>query len=405
MRPIKMDLSSPGFKASPLAEVQRLQNHGSVIPINFPFMGRMWGVTRAEPAEYVLTHNQLFVSEPKNAGQPNRMLIPRWMPHSIKAMADNIVVKDDPDHRRLRGLVDKAFAKRSVLDLQGTFQDLAAQLKGDLDRRIAADGQADLIEHISKPLPVLALVEMLGLPPQDIDKFRGWSEAFAELKGLFSFLAATRSVGHIRRYVQELVEARRDVPGEGLIAQLIAAEEAGDKLSTDELSTTLTVLMFAGFETTTHLINGAIWALGEHEHVREELQADSGRIDAFLDETLRWISPFTVTKPRFVAQDQVLDGQQLKQGEMILPMIICANYDDQRFDQPERFVMDRPHAKRHLSFGTGIHNCLGRILARAEAKAVIQALLAEPNFYRVQQPSWAARMGSRNMSGLVLSAG
>ena len=403
MKPLKLDIGSPAFKAQPIHEVRRLQSYGDLVPIHFPFMGKMLATTRAELTEHVLTRSDLFVSEPKNAGKPGASMVPAWMPQSVKDLADNMVVKDDPDHKRLRSLVDKAFAKRSVLDLGPTFDNIAQELVNDLDATLALDGQTDFISVVAKQMPIVAMISMLGLPSEDRQQFTGWASRFANLNGLWEFWLITRAIKQMRDYVATLVETRRVGDPNGLVASLIEAEEAGDKLTRDELTTTLVVLMSAGFETTTHLINGGLWILSERPDLRATLRKHPDKMSAFLHECLRWVSPFVSTKPRLSAVDQELAGVSIKQGEFVLPLIICSNYDDRLFEQPDHFDLERSNANRHLSFGRGIHNCLGRLIARAQAQAVFEALLARPEpFYQVETPVWAKRPGSRNMKHLII---
>jgi len=406
MKPLKLDIGSPAFKAKPIHEVRRLQSYGDAVPINFPFMGKMLATTRAEVTEHVLTRSDLFVSEPKNAGKPGSSIVPGWMPQSVKDLADNMVVKDDPDHKRLRSLVDKAFAKRSVLDLTPTFAGIAQDLVAGLDAELSHHGQSDFVSTVAKQMPIAAMISMLGLPPADLEKFTGWAARFADLNGLWEFWLITRAIKQMRDYVTTLVETRRYGDPDGLVASLIEAEEAGDKLTRDELSTTLVVLMSAGFETTTHLINGGLWVLSRRPELRETLRAHPEKMSTFLHECLRWVSPFVSTKPRLSAVDQELAGVPIKQGEFVLPLIICSNYDDRLFEHPDHFDMERFNANRHLSFGRGIHNCLGRLIARAQAQAVFEALLDRPEpFYRVEDPVWAKRPGSRNMKQLIIRPG
>ena len=414
MNPISLNTASPDFKSAPIHEVRRLQSYGDVVPVRYsiPFFGQtfpryktLFATTRAENTEFVLTRNDLFVSELRNAGQPGARLVPNWMPRSIKDLGESMLHRDQPDHRRLRGLVDQAFAKRSVLELTPMFDELATQLVDQLTIDLRERGASEFVRSVSRRMAIDAIVSMFGLPTDDMQKFTGWAEKLADMgEGWWQIGLALRASSQMREYVLNLIETERFGDPRGVVAALTEAEETGDKLSRDELVTTLFLLILAGFETTTHLMNGGIWVLGSRPDIREILRREPDKMDLFLSECLRWLGPVVSTKPRFSAIDQKLAGREIKRGEPVLPMVICANYDDRLFETPEKFDLNRSNAKRQMSFGRGIHNCLGRQIALAEASSLFSALLATPEpFFAVSEPVWAKGYRGRTMKSLRIT--
>jgi len=177
----------------------------------------------------------------------------------------------------------------------------------------------------------------------------------------------------MKRYMEKHVELVRITGGEGLVAELLRVEKEGGRISRDEIIGMLFLLLFAGHETTTHLISGSVYELLRHPAHRHWLVEDMSRADLAVEEFLRFISPVQFTKPRFVRKDIELDGVRLKKGEKIMPMLMAANLDPSANKCPEKLALARK-PNRHVAFGAGIHFCLGHQLARIEAKCALQAL-------------------------------
>jgi cytochrome P450 len=177
----------------------------------------------------------------------------------------------------------------------------------------------------------------------------------------------------IRSYLKDHLESARTSGGDGLIAELIKVEKEGQKLSRDEMVAMVFLLLFAGHETTTHLISGSVFELLRNPGLRDWLEADWKRADLGVEEFLRFVSPVQFSKPRFVREDMELCGVRLKRGDRIMAMITAANFDPAANEHPETLDLTR-HPNRHIAFGTGIHFCLGHQLARIEARCALKAL-------------------------------
>ena len=283
--------------------------------------------------------------------------------------------RDPPDHTRLRGLVQKAFTPRVVEGLRPRIAEICEQLVGDMLER----GEADLVSEFAYPLPVQIIVEMLGVPAEDHERFREWSEALA--RGLDpDFLlpvdAMQQRLGAILNFVQyfaALINERRHRPADDLLSRLIQAEEQGDVLSQGELLATCILLLVAGHETTVNLVSGGALALMEHPGEQARLRADAGLMRTAVEEMLRYVSPVQLTG-RVAKEAMEVGGVELAPGDFSMLLIGSANHDPDAFAQAETFDVGRTE-NPHLGFGFGLHHCLGAPLARLEAQIAIDTLL------------------------------
>jgi cytochrome P450 len=283
--------------------------------------------------------------------------------------------RDPPDHTRLRGLVQKAFTPRVVDGLRPRIAELCEQL---VDRMLER-GQADLVDDFAYPLPVQIIVEMLGVPAEDHERFREWSDALARgldpdfllpedavqerLAGIFNFV----------QYFAGLINERRDHPGDDLISRLIQAEEQGDVLTQGELLSTCILLLVAGHETTVNLISGGALALMQHPEEQARVRADPELMRSAVEEMLRYVSPVQLTG-RVARADMEVGGVDLAAGDFSMLLIGSANHDPDAFERPEEFDVGRSD-NPHLGFGFGLHHCLGAPLARLEAQIALDTLL------------------------------
>jgi pimeloyl-[acyl-carrier protein] synthase len=284
--------------------------------------------------------------------------------------------RDPPDHTRLRGLVSKAFTPRVVEGLRPHIQQIVDDLLGRVERA----GSMDLIEQFAYPLPVIVICEMLGVPVADHERFKGWGLDIA--RGLDAILlppnseVAQRS-GAARHalagYFRELIAERRAAPREDLLSALIAAEEAGDKLSEEELLATCILLLVAGHETTVNLIGNGTLALLRHPGELRRLRENPGLIGSAVEELLRYDGPVQRTA-RIPTEDVTIGGRTIAKGEMVMPFIGAADRDPAQFPDPDRLDIARAD-NRHIAFGWGIHFCLGAPLARVEGQIAINTLV------------------------------
>jgi cytochrome P450 len=293
-------------------------------------------------------------------------------PVSALSMLD----RDPPDHTRLRGLVNKAFTPRVVEGLRPRIQAIVDGLLA----RIAEAGRMDLIENFAYPIPVVVICEMLGVPIEDHERFKGWGLDLA--RGLDALLlppnsgVVERSVAArkaLAEYFRELIAKRRASPRGDLLSALIAAEEAGDSLTEDELLATCILLLIAGHETTVNLIGNGMVALLRHPDQLRRLREDPGLIGTAVEELLRYDGPVQRTA-RIPSVDMVIGGHEIAKGEMVMPFIGAADRDPAQFPEPDRLDIGRTE-NRHIAFGWGIHFCLGAPLARVEGQIAINTLV------------------------------
>jgi cytochrome P450 len=355
----------PEFLADPYPTYHRLRAEDPVhqSPLGF------WVLTRYDDVVAVL-RDARCAKEPMIAAVAARLGIP---PGTIGL---SMLDRDPPDHTRLRGLASKAFTPRVVEALRPRIQ----QIVDGLLERIEPQGRMDLIEEFAYPLPVIVICEMLGVPVADHERFKGWSLDLA--RGLDSVMlgpdseVAQRS-GKARHalagYFRELIAERRASPRSDLLSALIAAEEAGDRLSENELLATCILLLVAGHETTVNLIGNGTMALLRHPDQLRRLREDPGLIASAVEELLRYDGPVQRTA-RTPTADVTVGGRTIGKGEMVMPFIGAADRDPAQFPHPDRLDITRAD-NRHIAFGLGIHFCLGAPLARVEGQIAIGTLV------------------------------
>jgi cytochrome P450 PksS len=397
-RPV--DFTSQDFFRNPAAGIAQLRDLGPVVEVKFPIIGRVWITTTQELAGRVLKDSHTFTLRKDGAVAGLRW----WMPRVIRAVADNMLTMDEPDHTRLRGIVDEAFRRRAVLEMEPHILAIADDLAG----KLFADGSpADLVQRYARQLPLSVICELLGLPQADRPTFIAWSSRFTRLTGAFGLLELIPAVLAMKRYLEGRLDLARKEGGEGLIAELVRVEKEGGRISADETVAMVFLLLGAGSETTTHLISGSVYELTRNPALRDWLQDDWSRLNMAIEEFLRFVSPVQFSKPRFVREEVVLDGVQLKKGDKIMAMLAAANLDPAANDHADRLDLER-RPNRHLAFGTGIHFCLGHQLARIEGKCALRALftrwpkleLAVPD----SQIRWHERPGLRAIASLPVRA-
>jgi cytochrome P450 len=255
-----------------------------------------------------------------------------------------------------------------------------AQIVDGLLDRVHGAGGMDLIEEFAYPIPVIVICEMLGVPVEDHERFKGWSLDIA--RGLDSVLLppdsdvprrSLASRNALADYFRELIAARRRAPRSDMLSELIAAEEAGDKLSESELLATCILLLIAGHETTVNLIGNGTLALLRHPDQLRRLRDDPRLIGTAVEELLRFDGPVQRTA-RIPSEDVLIGGRVIAKGEMVMPFIGAADRDPAQFPDPDRLDLGRTD-NRHIAFGWGIHFCLGAPLARVEGQIAINALV------------------------------
>jgi len=400
-QPLAFDISGPAFKADPHPTWAAMRAAGPVIPIRLPFVGRVWVTTTHAATLSLVKDNERFVQEGRHAGKSGVAGMQWWMPKSLKAITNSMLQKDEPDHRRLRKLVDGAFARRDIQAMRGSIVQIADGLLDGLEGRETVD----LALEYSRRLPLAVIADLLGLPPQDRDEFAEVARRALSITSTLSMVMAMSSMTRMIDYIRAQVEAARRNPRPGLIAELIRAEDDGDSLDESELLSMVALLLIAGFETTTHLISDSVLALEQHRDQKAWLLADpAARIERAVEELARFSSPVMSTKPRYVARDTEFFGQTLPRGELIMALVGAANADPLEFDAPERLELDR-FPNPHLVFSSGIHFCLGQQLARVETQVALERLYARYPNLALADPDhveWLGRLGIRGPKTLPL---
>jgi cytochrome P450 PksS len=341
-----------------------------------------------------LKDHQTFARDPANAGSRTQARILKVLPRTISLLALNMLGHDDPEHRRLRGLVDQAFRRRTIEAMRPMITEIADRL---LDR-LQGRAEADLMADFCRDLPLSVICAMLGLPEQDHDRFRNWLGGLKDTASIGAVIGALPGVLRVVRYLRRISRPGGGALPEGLVAALRDAATDGQTLSEDELVSMIFLLFGAGQETTTHLISGGLLALLTHEDQRRRLESDPGQMAACVEECLRYVSPVQMTKPRFATRDVVWQGRQFRRGDMLAAFVAAANTDPARFEDPHRFDIARD-PNPHLSFGTGAHFCLGFQLARVETAIAFERLLARFPHLRLATDegalTWRRRLGIR----------
>jgi cytochrome P450 len=311
---------------------------------------------------------------------------------------------DNPDHKRLRDIVDEAFRRRAVLAMEPHVQAIGDALA---DRLFADGSPADLVGRYARELPLSVICELLGLPLADRPKFIIWAGRFTRFSGALGFLIAIPNLLAMKRYIARHIESVRQHGGEGLVAEIVRLEKDGGQISSDEIVAMVFLLLFAGHETTTHLISGSVFELLKNPELRDWLEQDWSRADLAVEEFLRFLTPVQFTKPRYVRRDIELGGVQLKKGDRIMIMLAAANMDPLANSHPERLDLQRK-PNRHIAFGTGIHFCLGHQLARIEGRCALKSLFRRwPKLTLAVDPSevtWRKRPGIKAIDRLPVVA-
>ncbi|MDN7243432.1 cytochrome P450 [Planococcus sp. N028] len=354
-------LFSKGFLQNPYPAYSQLREMDPVHQVRFPDGQLGWLVTRYEDAVEVLKDPRFIKDISKlYDGSMDQMSV----------FTQNMLFSDPPDHKRLRGLAQKAFTPKLIAGMRNHIQEIADGLLDPLSDR----SSINLIDEFAFPLPIIVICEILGVPVEDRDKFRLWSNSLIE--GTSGEIGASM-FDHMNQFIQYLGQwfaKVREHPGDDLISQLIAAEEEGDRLTEKELYGVVSLLIIAGHETTVNLIGNTILALLEFPEQQNLLREHPEMIPQALEESLRYNGPVEFSTSRWASEALELNGKQIRPGDLVVVSLNAANHDPAKFKNPELFDITREKSP-HLAFGMGIHFCLGAPLARLEGEIAIASLL------------------------------
>jgi cytochrome P450 len=379
------------FAANPYPAYAWLRQHSPTHRTRLPSGVEAWLVTRYADARRALAHPHLS-KNPAHHDEPAHARGRTGIPGERKAeLMTHLLNIDPPDHTRLRRLVSTAFTPRRVAEFAPRVQELTDRLIDGF----AARGEADLIHEFAFPLPIYAICDLLGVPPEDQDDFRDWAGMMLHLpggpppdpqghgKGPRGGVA--RSVKKMRGYLAELIHRKREAlpaepaPGEDLISGLIRASDEGEHLTENEAAAMAFILLFAGFETTVNLIGNGTHALLTHPEQRTRLQdslaaGEQGLLETGVEELLRFDGPVELATWRFATRPLTLGGQDIAAGDAVLVVLAAADRDPERFADPDVLDLTR-RDNQHLGYGHGIHYCLGAPLARLEGRTALATLL------------------------------
>ena len=350
---VSYDPTSAAILSDPYDTYDRLREKD---PVHRMRLINGWVLTRYEDVDLVLRDHRRFSKDDGKEDEYRSML------HH-----------DPPDHTRLRALVSKAFTPRSVRDLHPRVQRIVDDLLNELEGK----DRFDLIESLAFPMPVTVIAEMLGVPAQDMDRFKHWSnDVSLTIEPSLredQIRRVERASEELYAYFESIIEQRRREPQDDMITALLNAEDEGDRLTHEELLGTLVLLLVAGNETTRNLIGNGMRALLKNPEQLRKLRDNPDLLDSAINELLRYDSPVQLDG-RLVHNDVEVAGQRISAGQRVLCAIGAANRDPTVFVEPDKLDIER-NEKSHIAFGRGIHHCLGAPLAMLEARAAFSALL------------------------------
>jgi cytochrome P450 len=368
--PTRFNPFDPQYIADPHAFYARLRETAPVQRATLPDGQVVWLLTGYTEVEAAFADPRL-AKDVRNARSPDELARLPAPSETMRYLRSHMLYRDPPDHTRLRRLVSKAFTPRMVEQLRPRVQVIADAL---LDA-VAGRGEMDVVDDYAFPLPITVISEMLGIPAADRDQFRDWSDALlTAAPPLPARPEADAAAESLRRYLAAKFEERQRAPADDLITALLQAEEAGDKLSRQELHAMVYLLLVAGYETTANLIGNGTLALLQHPDQLAKLRRDPALLPFAVEELLRFCAPVVMSTSRYAAQDVTLGGKVIPKGDMVFVVVMAANRDPARFPSPD--VLDITRAdNKHLEFGHGNHYCLGAPLARLEAEIALGTLL------------------------------
>ena len=375
------ELFTPEFRNDPYPRYADMRLAAPIHKVETSAGVTTWLVSRYEDVEDLL-RDPRFVKDYRNALTAEELANMEPQPEELKPLTEMMLSKDPPDHTRLRRLVSKAFTPRFIEELRPRIQQIANELLDEVEQRSRAEGEPsgqrrmDLIEDYAFPLPITVISEMLGVPKEDRQKFRQWSNTAVSSDMSVEYAETLRSeMRAFTEYLRNLFEEKRAGPGDDLTSSLIRTEEEGDRLGEEELLAMVFLLLVAGHETTVNLIGNGALALLTHPEQLQKLRDDPSLIKSAVEELLRFDGPVQMSTDRFAAEDLEFRGANIQRGDIVLAVLGSADRDEGGFAAADTLDIEREH-NRHFAFGKGIHHCLGAPLARLEGEIAFSTLLS-----------------------------
>ena len=391
---------NPDTIADPFPVLTRLREEE---PLHWSRSLRGWVVTRYADCQFVTLDKRFSADRMRPFFEhlpPDRRAQVKELEWSVGLWA---VFQDPPEHTRLRRLLNRGFTSRAIERVRPRIVDIVDELlDGIIDR-----GEMDVIRDFAYPLPASVVMEMLGVPRSELDNFKTWSDDLALFVGgaLITpekYDRAEAATVAMSECFRGIIAERRAAPRDDMISELIAAEEAGSMLSEEELIATCILLLFAGHETTANLIGNGLYYLMRFPEQQARLRADPSLAATAVEEFLRYDGP-SGALVRVAHADVPLHGATIRKGDRVFAMLNAANRDPRAFDDPDRFDIGRP-VKRNVTFGHGIHFCLGAPLARLEGQIAIPRVLERLTDLTIASDAlvWSDSMILRGLTSLPI---
>lgn len=392
------NLSDAGFLADPYPTYARMRAEGPLLPL----MPRVWMACRYRAADSALRDGRLgrdFASAVRLRYGPGIMDEP-----AFRMVGRFLLLMNPPEHTRLRALLSRAFGVKQAAELRSLADAEAVRLIDGL----AGQREADLVRAFNYPLPIAVICAMLGLGDEDRAMFSRETSALVKVLeinplGPAEIAEANAAAGTFEAYFREVLRQRRRSPGFDLISLLLLAEDGDDRLSESEIIANITLLFLAGHETTANQLGNALYSLFCHPDALASLRAEPARVSAAVDEALRFESSVHIAA-RAVFDDIELDGVGLRRGDVLYINLGSANRDADVFDEPDRYrLRSATSIPKPLSFGGGIHYCLGARLARIELETGLSVLLSRFPHLRLMDgahPNWKPTLTIRGLDSL-----
>lgn len=396
---VAFDPFEPGFVESPYEQYRRLREHD---PVHWSELLEGWVLTRFDDVVAVLRDPTVSV-ELDNARSTGVVEVHRARQRRSGRPSDTLVLRDDPDHQRLRKLLQRPFGPRPVEAVRGMVTARVDAAMADLAPR----GAMDVIGDFAYPLPVAIFNEMLGLPDEDAPRVRAWIWAVARMLDPVldddEHARCQALMDDMYAYVADQIEAKRRAPADDMLTALVQAEEDGDRLTRDELVAQVVTLYVAGHEPTMALVGNGLLALLRQPDQLALLRSRPDLLPNAVNELARFDGPNQFVR-RIAVEPMMLGDRTIPAGDVLYLAVGAANHDPARWPEPDRVRVDRPDAGQHVQFGSGIHHCLGAHLARLQAEVALGALVLRLDDVALAgDPVWSERMVLRGLQRLPVT--
>jgi cytochrome P450 len=390
-------LLDPAVLANPYPLFHRLRTED---PVHWdPFL-HAWVVTRYKDVVAVLHHHS--AERTPTPEQLTAIGLASLNPIA-EIMVKQMLFLDPPAHTRLRSLASQAFTPQRVEVLRAHIQEIANRLLDNVESR----GEMDVIADLAEPLPCIVTAEMLGVPVEDYQQLKAWSQDFAEMLGNFQHnpdraSRILKNVLEMTDYFRSAMHEQRLNPRGGLVSSLMNAQIDGDRLTEEEVIANSIITMVGGQETTTNLIGNGVLALLQNPDQLEKLRSDLSLIPSAVEELLRYESPSQHTA-RLAPEDTILGGKRIRKRQAVIAVMAAGNRDPERFSDPDRLDITRSD-NRHLAFGWGAHFCFGAALARIEGQAAFELMLRRLSNWTLDPVPlvWRSNLGLRGLTKLPI---